>query len=304
MGGFGDEAADGVADFFGDERAFYGEKEKYGAIGIRKGFIIALALGNDEICVGEAPAEIGRAILQNGSGRIGAIVEHGCDFGNSGGPGVIEGCVVEDGGAANANGNPAGREALEQESVEINFAGVVGQIEDGASAFGGLKEGWNVAAKRMGPDGFKMGRQVFGGDLDFGADVEQVSADGDANGGLARVGMGRDAHLHGGNEACRHLVHAGLGCPEGIGIAKFAPNGAMQTLGHCGRRAGPIAVGDFPEQATKELFPSYGVCNRFGNGIEGLAGKARDAIERGVQGGQCGGWRQRILQRASVMRRR
>jgi len=139
-GGFDDHCAGRFADLCGHKRALDGEEEKDRAAHFRKGFIIPLPLGDDEGGTAEVVEEFRRTVSEDRPRGVGSVVND-CDMrGDAGEGGVFAQGIVEDGLAADGKGDASPGEFFEEEGIEDNFAGVVGEVEDAVGVFGGTEE--------------------------------------------------------------------------------------------------------------------------------------------------------------------
>ena len=122
------ESRNGTAQLVCDHGALGLEHQEHLAIGVIQRFVVSLAFCNDQIGLIKTPAELITAIVKKSPWRIGAIVDHFDDIGESGDLDVAALCIIQYGRASHNQGHAISAKLFDQQAIENDLASVVGQI--------------------------------------------------------------------------------------------------------------------------------------------------------------------------------
>lgn len=250
-----------------------------------KGFEVALALGDDEVGFLERLLEQGAAFGEDDPWEVCAGIDGGDAVGDAGRAGVFECGIVNNGCAADGENDLMGRQVIEQQVVEDDFAGVIADIEDGMGVSDGFFQGGDGAEELVlaGPVKDVM-KEVFR-DFGIGTEVDGVAGDGEPDGEFEGVGCILDFFSQQREEFHGVQIEEFLLLRVGIFETGQAFDMAMDIAADDGGRGGHVHLADFCAEGTQEGFVEGRIVGDPPGGFEGLLEEAGDAIEIGVHDG-------------------
>ncbi len=191
---------------------------------------VALALGEDQVGLGEPAAKRRAAVLEDGARRIRTVVDDLDDTGEPGRSRVLQGGVVEDRGTPHGQRDALRADLPDQQPVEHQLPRVIGEVQDAAGPLDGPAQIVDPAAHRLAECLLNGLAHIGLGHVTADAQVDDVAGDGQPDGEIERVFGRCERRFQFLPQTQRHAVEAFLRWPVDVIYADQLAQPPMDDL--------------------------------------------------------------------------